>query len=212
MTVESPPAIRTLLPGDRPAAPGHEAAAPDAAPAAPPCAGGPCIVTRDFDLWYGAHQALKRVTLDVPARSVTAIIGPSGCGKSTLLRSFNRMNDLIPGVRVSGGVRVAGLDAIHLLVVLHLEVVELFLVRPDDLVNLVPYGRRIDLDPVIHAYAESQGQTGMEAARRRNQCAVLQRVGDTGTRFARVLGRRRKGPAPAAGRPPRPGWESSWGP
>ena len=111
MTVESPPAIRTLLPGDRPAAPGHEAAAPDAAPAAPPCAGGPCIVTRDFDLWYGAHQALKRVTLDVPAHSVTAIIGPSGCGKSTLLRSFNRMNDLIPGVRVSGGVRVAGLDA-----------------------------------------------------------------------------------------------------
>jgi phosphate transport system ATP-binding protein len=50
------------------------------------------------------------VTLDVPALAVTAIIGPSGCGKSTLLRSFNRMNDLIPGVRVEGEAHVAGLD------------------------------------------------------------------------------------------------------
>ncbi|MBI3540461.1 MAG: phosphate ABC transporter ATP-binding protein [Candidatus Eisenbacteria bacterium] len=65
---------------------------------------------RDFSLFYGAHPALKHIGFDVPAHSVTAIIGPSGCGKSTLLRSFNRMNDLIAGVRTEGEVRVAGLD------------------------------------------------------------------------------------------------------
>jgi phosphate transport system ATP-binding protein len=70
---------------------------------------GPTMVSaRDFSLFYGSHQALKRVTLDVPRHSVTAIIGPSGCGKSTLLRSFNRMNDLIPGVRTEGEARVGG--------------------------------------------------------------------------------------------------------
>ena len=68
------------------------------------------IRTRDFDLFYGAHHALKSVSLEVPANSVTAIIGPSGCGKSTLLRSFNRMNDLIPGVRVKGTIELSGLD------------------------------------------------------------------------------------------------------
>jgi phosphate transport system ATP-binding protein len=66
------------------------------------------LATRDFDLFYGAHQAIKNVTFEVEANSVTAIIGPSGCGKSTLLRSFNRMNDLIPGVRTRGEVRVSG--------------------------------------------------------------------------------------------------------
>jgi phosphate transport system ATP-binding protein len=111
VTVETPPEIRTLLPEDRPAAAAGEAraGAPDGAPA--PGGTTPCIATRDFDLWYGAHHALKQVTLDVSAHSVFAIIGPSGCGKSTLLRSFNRMNDLIPGVRVKGEVRVTGLDA-----------------------------------------------------------------------------------------------------
>ena len=79
-------------------------AAPDAP--APPAA----LVTRDYSLFYGNHQALKKVTIEMPALSVTAIIGPSGCGKSTLLRSFNRMNDLIPGVRVEGEARVAGMD------------------------------------------------------------------------------------------------------
>ena len=108
MTVETPPTIRTELPPE-PALRGGPAAGTAAAP--PAAAAAPCIVTRDFDLWYGAHHALQQVTLDVPARSVTAIIGPSGCGKSTLLRSFNRMNDLIPGVRVKGEVRVTGLDA-----------------------------------------------------------------------------------------------------
>ncbi len=68
------------------------------------------LSARDFSLYYGATQALKQVTLDMPAHSVMAIIGPSGCGKSTLLRSFNRMNDLIPGVRTEGALHVAGMD------------------------------------------------------------------------------------------------------
>ena len=66
------------------------------------------LLTRDFHVFYGAHEALKGITLDIPAYSVTAIIGPSGCGKSTLLRSFNRMNDLIAGVRTTGELRVSG--------------------------------------------------------------------------------------------------------
>jgi phosphate transport system ATP-binding protein len=65
---------------------------------------------RGFHLHYGALHALKGVTLEIPSGCVTAIIGPSGCGKSTLLRSFNRMNDLIPGVRVQGGLSVSGQD------------------------------------------------------------------------------------------------------
>jgi phosphate transport system ATP-binding protein len=59
---------------------------------------------------YDSNVAVKDVTLDVPAKQVTAIIGPSGCGKSTLIRTFNRMNDLIPGARVSGTVLYHGED------------------------------------------------------------------------------------------------------
>ena len=57
-----------------------------------------------LNFWYGASQALKDLTLEIPARKITAIIGPSGCGKSTFLRCFNRMNDLIPATRVAGKV------------------------------------------------------------------------------------------------------------
>jgi phosphate transport system ATP-binding protein len=68
------------------------------------------IETRGFKLWYGSTAALKGIDIQIPELSVTAIIGPSGCGKSTLLRSFNRMNDLIPGVRTEGAARVGDLD------------------------------------------------------------------------------------------------------
>ena len=68
------------------------------------------LAARDFHLYYGTHHALKNVSLEIPSSSVTAIIGPSGCGKSTLLRSFNRMNDLIPGVRLQGQIVVSGHD------------------------------------------------------------------------------------------------------
>jgi phosphate transport system ATP-binding protein len=70
----------------------------------------PKLEARDFSLYYGTHQALRTISLGVPEHSVTAIIGPSGCGKSTLLRAFNRMNDLIAGVIVSGKVLVGGTD------------------------------------------------------------------------------------------------------
>jgi phosphate transport system ATP-binding protein len=63
-----------------------------------------------FNLHYGAFHALKDVDLAVEERKITALIGPSGCGKSTLLRSLNRMNDLIPGVRVAGAVLLDGKD------------------------------------------------------------------------------------------------------
>jgi phosphate transport system ATP-binding protein len=68
------------------------------------------LSARGLDLFYGAQQALKKVSIEIPSHSVTAIIGPSGCGKSTLLRSFNRMNDLIPNVRTTGELRVSDMD------------------------------------------------------------------------------------------------------
>jgi phosphate transport system ATP-binding protein len=60
------------------------------------------VAAHKFNFWYGAHQALRDISMDMYARHVTAIIGPSGCGKSTFLRSLNRMNDVIAGVRMEG--------------------------------------------------------------------------------------------------------------
>ncbi len=68
------------------------------------------IETEAVNLYYGSFQALKNVTMDIQACAITAIIGPSGCGKSTLLRLFNRMNDLIAGVRVEGEVLLDGVS------------------------------------------------------------------------------------------------------
>ena len=70
------------------------------------------LTAGDFSLYYGNHPALSSVSLEIFANSVTAIIGPSGCGKSTLLRSFNRMNDLIPGVRTTGRLHFLTLDVL----------------------------------------------------------------------------------------------------
>ncbi len=68
----------------------------------------PILQVKDLDLWYGAHQALHSVSMDVPEKSITAFIGPSGCGKSTFLKTLNRMNDLVPGVKITGEVRYRG--------------------------------------------------------------------------------------------------------
>ncbi|MHB0884904.1 MAG: phosphate ABC transporter ATP-binding protein PstB [Bacillota bacterium] len=68
------------------------------------------VEVKNLDLYYGQHQALKKVSLTFYANQVTAIIGPSGCGKSTLLRCLNRMNDTIPGIRVEGRVALDGTD------------------------------------------------------------------------------------------------------
>lgn len=70
------------------------------------------ITTRDLNLWYGDFHALKNINIAIARQRITAIIGPSGCGKSTLLRSFNRMNDLIEGVRVRGGISIDGLNIV----------------------------------------------------------------------------------------------------
>ena len=68
------------------------------------------ITVKDMCLWYGDHQALKNVNIEIPERSITAFIGPSGCGKSTFLKTLNRMNDLIPGVKITGDIRYEGTD------------------------------------------------------------------------------------------------------
>ena len=68
------------------------------------------ITVKDLDLWYGSTQALHHVSMDIPEKSITALIGPSGCGKSTFLKTLDRMNDLVPGVRIEGTVRYDGKD------------------------------------------------------------------------------------------------------
>ena len=68
------------------------------------------ITVEDLNLWYGSTQALHHVSMDIPEKSITALIGPSGCGKSTFLKTLDRMNDLVPGVRIEGAVRYDGKD------------------------------------------------------------------------------------------------------
>ena len=70
----------------------------------------PVISAKNLNLWYGDFKALKGISLDVGEREITALIGPSGCGKSTFLKTLNRMNDLVPGVRIEGTVRYDGRD------------------------------------------------------------------------------------------------------
>ena len=66
------------------------------------------FTVHDLNLWYGPTQALHHVDMDIPEQSITALIGPSGCGKSTFLRTLDRMNDLVPGVRIEGTVEYDG--------------------------------------------------------------------------------------------------------
>ncbi len=71
------------------------------------------IEANDLCVYYGAKQALHRISIDLFEREVTAFIGPSGCGKSTFLRSINRMNDLVPTARVTGNLYIDGVDIYH---------------------------------------------------------------------------------------------------
>jgi phosphate transport system ATP-binding protein len=82
----------------------------------------PIIETRELNLYYGNFHALKAIRLSFESHRITALIGPSGCGKSTLLRTFNRMNDLIPSVKISGEVLIEGKDIFR-------EVVDLIALR-----------------------------------------------------------------------------------
>lgn len=68
------------------------------------------VTVKNMCLWYGENQALNNINISIPEKSITAFIGPSGCGKSTFLKSLNRMNDLVPGVRITGDVRYRGKD------------------------------------------------------------------------------------------------------
>lgn len=68
------------------------------------------ITTNDLCLWYGKTQALRDINISVPEGSITALIGPSGCGKSTFLKTLNRMNNLVPDVRITGSVKYRGKD------------------------------------------------------------------------------------------------------
>ena len=68
------------------------------------------ITAKNLCLWYGSAQALRNINIQIPENNITALIGPSGCGKSTFLKTLNRMNDLIPGVKITGEVRYLDTD------------------------------------------------------------------------------------------------------
>ena len=102
-------------PPDRPAGPppteaSRAPAAANRATTAAPLGHPGTITTEHFSFWYGEKQALHDISVELPARSVTALIGPSGCGKSTFLRSINRLNELIPGARREGSILLDGDD------------------------------------------------------------------------------------------------------
>jgi phosphate transport system ATP-binding protein len=81
-------------------------------PATAPQKAGSTVEIRDVNAWYGKAPALRSVTLTAVPNTITALIGPSGCGKTTLLRSINRLNDLIPGYRLTGRIRVSGREVL----------------------------------------------------------------------------------------------------
>jgi len=68
------------------------------------------ITVKDMSLWYGDHKALNNINIEIPEKSITALIGPSGCGKSTFLKTLNRMNDLISSVKITGDIRYNDTD------------------------------------------------------------------------------------------------------
>ncbi len=114
------------------------------------------IETQNLDLWYGNFQALKKVNSAFEPNKITAIIGPSGCGKSTLLRVFNRMNDLIEGVRTDGKVLLDGANILNGdadLVTLRKRVGMVFQ-RPNpfplSIYENIVFGERIHAEKVTH--------------------------------------------------------------
>jgi phosphate transport system ATP-binding protein len=102
----APPAVAIKI--ERPTEPGLDAHPASAAPGR--AAAETIIHLQDVSFYYGAFRAVKDITVEIPAQRITAFIGPSGSGKSTLLRTINRMNDLIPGSRLEGGILYHGQD------------------------------------------------------------------------------------------------------
>src|SRR5512139_2801334 len=106
MDVLPPPLLRAGTPLADGEAAGLASSAPDPSTAA--SATRVVLEVDQLSLWYGTSRALKQVSLTIPEKRVTAFIGPSGCGKSTLLRCFNRLNDLVDGVRITGDITLDG--------------------------------------------------------------------------------------------------------
>lgn len=98
MAEEKPRVLPALRPGVKPSS-GPE-----------PAGSAPAVMARELSIFFGEHQVLKRVSMEIPAQAVTAIIGPSGCGKSTFLRALNRLHELVPGSRMEGEIRLFGDD------------------------------------------------------------------------------------------------------
>jgi len=109
MVMNKPTETTTVRAGlEPPMTPSHVATGISIPPSEPVT--DPAIEVRDLAVWYGKKQAISDISMAIPRNKVTALIGPSGCGKSTLLRSMNRMNELIPGVRVAGEIIVDGVN------------------------------------------------------------------------------------------------------
>ncbi|MBN1260376.1 MAG: phosphate ABC transporter ATP-binding protein [Anaerolineae bacterium] len=106
------------------------------------------LETRNYSMYYGNFKALENITVQIPAKQVTAIIGPSGCGKSTFLRTFNRMNDLIPGARIDGKVIMEDQDIFAMDVVDLRRRVGMVFQRPNpfpkSIFDNVSYGPRVN--------------------------------------------------------------------
>ncbi|MBW6529410.1 phosphate ABC transporter ATP-binding protein PstB [Sphingomonas citri] len=145
----------------------------------------PKMTASGVDVFYGAKQAIRNVSIDVRQEDVTAFIGPSGCGKSTFLRTLNRMNDTIPGARVSGDIRLDGEDVYAKtmdVVQLRARVGMVFQKPnpfPKSIFENVAYG------PRIHGLARSRADLAQIVERSLTRAGlwneVKDRLGDSGT-------------------------------
>ena len=156
-----------------------------AAPPAEHPGAHPKMIARDVDVFYGAKQAIKRVSIDIDMENVTAFIGPSGCGKSTFLRTLNRMNDTIPSARVAGRIELDGenIYASSMDVVQLRARVGMVFQKPNpfpkSIYENVAYG------PRIHGLAASKGEMDGIVERSLKRAGlwdeVKDRLSDTGT-------------------------------
>ncbi len=128
----------------------------------------PQFTVADLNFFYGHHQALKNINLIVPNKRVTAFIGPSGCGKTTLLRTFNRMNETIPGTRVEGDIRLGDRDLFSIPPTTLRRVVGMVFQKPTpfpkSIFDNVAYGLRLEHRLTRRAIADKVEQSLRRAA------------------------------------------------
>jgi phosphate transport system ATP-binding protein len=136
---------------------------------------GAKLEVKDYCLYYGQFKALCDINIKIPANEITAIIGPSGCGKSTFLRTFNRMNDLIPGVHVEGEVLMDGTDLFGMDQVELRRYVGMVFQRPNpfpkSIFDNVAYGPRVN-------GIRDKGQLGEIVERSLRRAAIWDEVKD----------------------------------